>query len=104
MNAPAGTTWAGTHTFAAPRFVNATSIEQVQDVVRSRAGRVRALGNPHSCHDLADTDGTLLTVTDVDPAPVLDEALRTVEAGAGLRYGELAVWLEERGWALHNMG
>ena len=27
-----------------------------------------------------------------------------MEVGAGIRYGELAVWLEERGWALHNMG
>jgi xylitol oxidase len=104
MNAPAGRTWAGTHTFAAPRLVNATSIEQVQDAVRGRVGRVRALGTRHSFHDLADTDGTLITVTDVDPAPVLDESLRTVEAGAGIRYGELALWLEERGWALHNMG
>src|SRR5690606_1868331 len=24
--------------------------------------------------------------------------------GAGVRYGELATWLEAQGWALHNMG
>ena len=104
MNSPAGSTWAGTHTFAAPHLVTATSIEQVQDAVRGRSGRVRALGTRHSFHDLADTDGTLISVTGVDPAPVLDESLRTVEVGAGIRYGELALWLEERGWALHNMG
>jgi xylitol oxidase len=104
MNSPAGRTWAGTHTFAAARLVNATSIEQVQDEVRTRSGRVRALGTRHSFSDLADTDGTLITVTDVDPEPALDEAARTVDVGAGIRYGELALWLEERGWALHNMG
>jgi xylitol oxidase len=104
MNSPAGQTWAGTHTFAAPRLVNATTIEQVQDAVRGRAGRVRALGTRHSFHDLADTDGTLVSVTGIDPAPVLDEGLRTVTAGAGIRYGDLAIWLEERGWALHNLG
>ena len=104
MNSPAGQTWAGTHTFAAPRLVNATTIEQVQDAVRGRAGRVRALGTRHSFHDLADTDGTLITVTDVEPAPVLDESARTVTVGAGIRYGDLALWLEERGWALHNLG
>ena len=65
---------------------------------------MRALGTRHSFHDLADTDGTLISVTDVDPAPVLDSPRRTVEVGAGIRYGELALWLEERGWALHNMG
>jgi len=97
-------TWAGTHTFAAPRILNATTVEQVQDAVRTRAGRVRALGTRHSFHDLADTDGTLITVTGIDPDPVLDESARTVTVGGGIRYGELALWLEERGWALHNMG
>jgi xylitol oxidase len=97
-------TWAGTHTFGAHRILNATSVEQVQDAVRNRQGRVRALGTRHSFNDLADTDGTLITVTDVPAEPVLDEAARTVTAGAGIRYGDLAVWLEERGWALHNLG
>lgn len=97
-------TWAGTHTFAAPRILNATTVEKVQDAVRSRDGRVRALGTRHSFHDLADTDGTLITVTGLDPAPVLDEAGRTVTVGGGIRYGELALWLEQHGWALHNMG
>jgi len=104
MNSPAGRTWAGTHTFAAPHLVAATTIEQVQDAVRGRSGRVRALGTRHSFHDLADTDGTLITVIDVDPAPVVDEVMGTVTAGAGIRYGELAFWLDGRGWALHNLG
>ena len=97
-------TWAGTHTFGAPRILNATSIEQVQEAVRTRTGRVRALGTRHSFHDIADTDGTLITVTGIDAAPVLDETARTVTVGGGIRYGDLALWLEERGWALHNMG
>ncbi len=101
---PAGRTWAGTHTFSAQHIVNASTIEGVQDAVRGRSGRVRALGTRHSFSDLADTDGTLVTVTGIDPAPVLDEAGGTVEVGAGIRYGELALWLEEHGWALHNMG
>ncbi len=104
MGSPAGRTWAGTHTFAAPRLVEAGTVEQVQDAVRSRAGRVRALGTRHSFNDLADTDGTLVTVDGIDPAPVLDADAQTVTAGAGIRYGELALWLEDRGWALHNLG
>ena len=97
-------TWAGTYEFQAPRLVEATSVEQVQDAVRNRAGRARALGTRHSFHDIADTDGTLVTVTGIDPAPALDPDARTVTVGGGIRYGDLALWLEERGWALHNMG
>jgi xylitol oxidase len=97
-------TWAGTHTFAAPRILAPSSIAEVQDAVRSATGRVRALGTRHSFHDIADTDGTLIDVTRLPADPVLDEAARTVTVGGGTRYGVLALWLEERGWALHNMG
>jgi xylitol oxidase len=96
------TTWAGSYTFGAPRLVEADSVEQVQDAVRTRAGRVRALGTRHSFHDIADTDGTLISVTGIDPAPELSGGEVTV--GGGIRYGELALWLEEQGLALHNMG
>ena len=91
-------TWAGTHIFTAPRLIEATSVEQVQDAVRTRSGRVRALGTRHSFNDLADTDGTLISLTAIDPRPVLDESARTVTVGGGTRYGVLAAWLEERGW------
>lgn len=97
-------TWAGTHTFGARGILNATTVEQVQDAVRTRTGSVRALGTRHSFNDIADTDGTLITVTGIAPEPQLDESARTVTVGGGIRYGDLALWLEERGWALHNMG
>ncbi|MFC5502417.1 FAD-binding protein [Lysinimonas soli] len=100
-------TWAGTYTFTAPRLRHASSIAEVLQLVSEAAAsgeRVRALGTRHSFNGLADTEGTLLTVTGIDPDPVLDEAARTVTVGSGIRYGELAVWLEARGWALHNMG
>ena len=96
-------TWAGTYTFTAPRLVEATSVDEVRDLVAA-GGRVRALGTRHSFNDLADTTGTLVTVTGVPADPVLDEGARTVTVGAGTRYGVLATWLEERGWALHNLG
>src|SRR4051812_18994054 len=100
-------TWAGTHTFTAPRFVEAESIDQVSDVVAQAAAageRVRALGTRHSFNGIADTIGTLVGTTTIDPDPVLDEGARTVTVGGGIRYGALAAWLDERGWALHNMG
>lgn len=100
---PAGATWAGTHVFAAPVLVEADTVDAVQRVVRD-GGPVRALGTRHSFHDLADTSGTLMSVTGIPADPVLDETRREVTVGAGTRYGVLAVWLEERGWALHNLG
>jgi xylitol oxidase len=97
------TTWAGTHVFAASALVEARSIDEVREVVAA-GGPVRALGTRHSFHDLADSDGTLVTVTGIPADPVLDEQRRQVTVGAGTRYGVLARWLEDRGWALHNLG
>ncbi len=99
----AGATWSGTHVFTARALVEAATISDVQRVVAA-GGSVRALGTRHSFHDLADTDGTLVTVTGIPADPVLDEAGREVTVGAGTRYGVLARWLEDRGWALHNLG
>jgi len=99
----AGATWAGTHVFAAPALVEARSVDAVRRAVTA-GGPVRALGTRHSFSDLADTTGTLVTVTGIPADPVLDAARGEVTVGAGIRYGVLAAWLEERGWALHNLG
>ncbi|WP_309710975.1 D-arabinono-1,4-lactone oxidase [Pseudolysinimonas sp.] len=99
----AGATWAGTHVFTAPAIVEALTIDDVRDAVAA-GGRVRALGTRHSFNDLADIDGTLVTVTGISADPVLDESRLEVTVGAGTRYGVLARWLEDRGWALHNLG
>src|SRR5690554_4848538 len=98
-----GATWAGTHTFGAAELIEARSIADVCDAVAGD-GPVRALGTRHSFNDLADTSGRLVTVTGIPADAVIDEGARTVTVGAGTRYGELAVWLEGQGWALHNMG
>jgi len=95
-------TWAGTYTFKAREVVAAKSVSDVQRAVAA-GGRVRALGSRHSFTDLADTTGTLISVTGIDPEPVLDQAASTVTVGAGMTYGALGDWLTERGWALGNM-
>lgn len=103
MTGVAGATWSGTHRFRAPALVEAATIDDVRRVLRA-PGPVRALGTRHSFSDLADTDGTLVTVTGIPADPVIDPERREVTVGAGTRYGVLATWLEERGWALHNLG
>ena len=95
--------WAGTYEYAAHRIVEATSVDDVQRVLRE-PGRVRALGTRHSFTDLPDTTGTLVDVTGFAAEFELDEAAQTVTVPAGIRYGVLAVWLDDRGWALGNMG
>jgi xylitol oxidase len=95
--------WAGTYEYRAPRVVEASTVEDVQRIVRE-GGRVHALGTRHSFTDLPDTDGTLVDVSGLTGQFDLDEAARTVTVAAGTRYGIVARALDERGWALHNLG
>ncbi|KQO97814.1 hypothetical protein ASF30_13690 [Leifsonia sp. Leaf264] len=98
-----GLNWAGTYQYQAAGIAHAESIPEVQRLVAD-ADRIRTLGTRHSFNDLADTTGTLVTVTSIPADVELDPTARTVTVGAGTRYGVLADFLEERGWALHNMG
>ena len=95
--------WSGTYQFTAREVVSARTVGEVQRAVAA-GGRVRAIGTRHSFNDLADNGATLVSVTGIAPDPVIDEAAGTVTAGAGMSYGALATWLQDRGWALGNLG
>jgi xylitol oxidase len=97
--------WSGTYRFTARQVTAARTVSEVQQAVtRGPAGRVRAIGTRHSFNDLADNGATLISVTGIAPEPVIDEAARTVTVGAGTSYGAVAAWLQDRGWALGNLG
>ena len=95
--------WAGTYDYRAPRIEAATSVDDVRRLL-AEPGRVHTLGTRHSFTDLPDTDGTLVDVSGLTGGFALDESARTVSVNAGTRYGELAIWLDAQGWALHNLG
>jgi xylitol oxidase len=95
--------WSGTYQFTAREVITARTVGEVQRTVAG-GGRVRALGTRHSFNDLADNGATLVSVAGIAPDPVIDEAAGTVTAGAGMSYGALAAWLQDRGWALGNLG
>jgi xylitol oxidase len=95
--------WSGTYRFTARAVIDARTTDDVRRAVAA-GGRVRAIGTRHSFNDLADNGATLVSVTAIPPDPEIDEAARTVTAGAGMSYGALAVWLQDRGWALGNLG
>ncbi|SBS72367.1 FAD-binding protein [uncultured Microbacterium sp.] len=98
----AGTNWAGNIAYAAERLVAPRTLDELVDVVTSTP-KVRVLGSRHSFSPIADTDGVLVSLAALDGAPQIDSARGTVRVPGGLRYGDLAPWLHERGWALRNL-
>ncbi|HEY2297639.1 MAG TPA: FAD-binding protein [Jatrophihabitans sp.] len=95
--------WAGNVTFGARELHRPTSIEALQQLVAD-APRIHALGTGHSFNRIADTDGDLVTVADIATPITIDPDAQTVRVGGGTRFGELAVALDEQGWALPNLG
>lgn len=96
------TNWAGNYTYRAPRVLAPRTVEELQEVVSGEA-HVRALGTRHCFNDLADGPAALVTLEGLEPDITLDEAARTVTATGGTRYGTLARFLHDAGWAVHNL-
>ena len=94
--------WAGNVMYGAARYRGATSIAEVQSMVAG-ATKVRAVGSRHSFNTIADTDGDLLTLAEMPRLVELDADVGTVTVDGGIRYGELATILHDRGWALANL-
>ena len=97
-----GSTWSASHEFIASHVVEPRTVDEVQTLVRTEP-RVRALGTRHSFTDIADTPGVLVNLGRWNEEPRLDHGTGRVRVPGGIRYGELAVWLHERGRALANM-
>ena len=97
------TNWAGNITFGTSSVSRPGSVAELQRVVAA-SPRVRALGTGHSFSDIAVTGGVLVSVAALPRVLELDRDRAQVTVSAGIRYGELAGWLNERGWALANLG
>lgn len=99
--ATARTNWAGNYTYSTDRLNLPKTVEDVQKIVRSHT-TLKALGTRHSFNGIADTTGDQISLRQLDQM-VLDEKSRTVAVGAGVRYGQLASYIDFHGYALHNL-
>jgi xylitol oxidase len=77
------------------------TVDDVQRIVKSR-NPLKALGTRHSFNGIADSTGDQISLKQFDQM-VLDEKSRTVAVGAGVRYGQLAPYIDSHGYALHNL-
>ncbi len=95
------TNWSGNYHYSTNKVLQPTSTAETQDAIRS-VSSVRALGTRHAFNGIADSQTaqiSTLLLKDV----ALDAAARTVTVGSGIRYGDLSLYLDPRGFALHNL-
>ncbi len=96
------TNWSGTVTFQDSKFAEPDSIGELQEII-SVSPKVRARGSAHCFNSIADTNAVAISLASISGQIEINKESQTVRVPAGLKYGELAVALHERGWAIHNM-
>jgi alditol oxidase len=95
------TNWAGNYTYRAAKLVSLKQVSEVQAAVKS-AKKVKALGSRHSFDSIADTPGEQISILDMREMSI-DKASHTATVGGGVKYGDLAPYLDQHGYALHNL-
>jgi xylitol oxidase len=95
------TNWAGNYEYHAEHLLQSKTVEEVQAAVK-RCNTLKALGARHSFNGIADNRQNQISLTALDTM-TLDEKARTVTVAAGVRYGQLAPYIDGKGYALHNL-
>jgi len=96
------TNWAGNLTYSTDKLDEATTIEQVRSFVRSHE-KVKALGTRHCFNSIADSRHRFISLKAMHEVVSLDRDKRTVTVEAGITYGQLCPYLDQKGFALHNL-
>ncbi len=99
--AAARTNWSGNYTYSTDRLLEPKTVAELQSEIRA-TDKARALGSRHSFNGIADSTVEQISLR-AFKGMELNAAEKTVSVGGGVRYGELAPWLDERGYALHNL-
>src|SRR5579875_2924000 len=95
------TNWSGNYRYHAARVLFPNSVKEVQEAVKS-SKKLKGLGSRHSFNSIADTTGDQISVKNLRELKI-DKASGTVTIGGGLRYGDIAPYLDQHGYALHNL-
>ncbi|RYY30299.1 MAG: FAD-binding protein [Chitinophagaceae bacterium] len=94
--------WAGNLTYSTKRIRYVKNVNELQQFVKSQK-RFKVLGTRHCFNQIADSKDQFVSVAKLDKVIALDASALTVTIGAGMKYGDLAPYLEEKGYALHNL-
>lgn len=94
--------WAGNLTYGTTSIFEPTTVEEVREVI-TRCSKATVLGTRHCFNRIADSGDNLISTRLLNKVVSLDAASGTVTVESGIRYGELCTYLDQRGFAIHNL-
>lgn len=94
--------WAENLTYSTAKLYSADTVDKARAFVKQHS-KLKALGTRHCFNTIADSRDTFLSMLPMNNVIALDETKMTVTVGGGMKYGELAPYLQSKGYALHNL-
>jgi alditol oxidase len=94
--------WAGNLEYSTGNVHYPKTVAELQEVVK-KCKSLKALGSRHSFNKIADSTENQVSLQELNKLISIDTASNTVTVESGMRYGELAPLLHEKGYALHNL-
>jgi len=94
--------WAGNYIYSTNHLDQAKSTGELISLVK-KYDKMKVLGTRHCFNNIADSKTNFVSLTDWNQPITIDKSAHTVTVGAGTRYGQLAQYLHQNGYALHNL-
>jgi xylitol oxidase len=94
--------WAGNLEYSTNKIYYPKSVGEVQQLVK-KYSRLKVLGTRHCFNTIADSKDGFISLKEMNKVVALDSNAHTVTVEGGMKYGELCPWLNDKGFALHNL-
>jgi alditol oxidase len=96
------TNWAGNLTYSTDNLHTPKTVSELQEIIK-KYKKVRGLGTKHCFNKIADSTENQISTAEFNKIISLDKTKNTVTVEAGIKYGELCKYLDDNGYALHNL-
>jgi alditol oxidase len=96
------TNWAGNLTYSTGNLFTPKNITELQELIK-KCKKTRGLGTTHCFNKIADSKQNQISSSAFNKVVSLDKINNTVTVEAGIKYGEFCKYLDDNGYALHNL-
>lgn len=96
------TNWAGNYTYSTDNLVAPKTVEELQEFIKSNK-KAKGLGTTHCFNGIADSKFNQISTANLNKVISLDKENQTLTVESGIKYGEFCEYLDQNGFALHNL-